>query len=109
MVLAIFAIAGFGPISLTCLVGFYIVAMRPLWFFDLVGDMYDNPAPFRTKRSATAEKQAFSVRIKCFLTLLALFLLDIAPIPITSPIAILIVLIRPTWFQRVVLGVYGRI
>ena len=107
-VLSIFALVGFGPISPTCLLGFYIVAMRPLWFFALVGNVYDNPPRFQMSDSATAGNHAILARIKCFLSLLALLILDIAPIPVTAMIAFPIVLIRPKWFKCTVLKVYGR-
>ena len=108
-VLSIFALLGFGPISPTCLVGFYIVVTRPLWFFTLVGNLYDNPSQFQISDSDNAGNHSILVRIKCFFSLLALLILDIAPIPVTAMIAFPIVLGRPNWFKRVVLKVYGRI
>ncbi len=105
LVLSIFAVMGFGPISPTCLVGFYIVAMRPLWFFDLVSDLYDMP---QTTLSLEKGKQAIGARVMCFLILLVLFIIDIAPIPVTALFAFPIVLGRPIWFQRVVISVYGK-
>ena len=107
-VLAIFAGIGFGPVSPTCLIGFYIVAMRPLWFFTFVGDLYNNQAQFRTNNWPNPGRHAIAARIKCSLCLSVLFILDIAPIPVTALIALPIVLGRPDWFKHIVLNVYGK-
>ena len=108
LVLAIFAVIGLGPVSPTCLVGFYIIGMRPLWFFKFVGDLYNNQAQFRTINWPNSGKHAIAARIKCLLCLSILFILDLAPIPVTALIAVPIVLGRPNWFQHTVLNVYGK-
>jgi len=107
LVFSIFAVIGFGPISPTCLIGMYIVVMRPLWFFNLVSNLYDNPSDFQTKLSNNPGRQAVQARIKCFLSLLTIFIIDIAPIPVASLFAFTVVLGRPKWFQSVVANVYG--
>ncbi|MFZ2450994.1 MAG: hypothetical protein WAW36_10790 [Methylovulum miyakonense] len=106
-VFAVFAVIGFGPVSPGCLIGMAVVAMRPRWFWALVTDMYaDLPEPLPDCPAKT-EGQTKETRIKCFLCLLGLFILDIAPVPVTPVIASGIILLRPTAFYRVVSGVYG--
>ncbi|MGD0960020.1 MAG: hypothetical protein ABSB19_09445 [Methylomonas sp.] len=102
-VFSIFAIIGFGPISPGCLIGMYIVVVRPRWFLDLACNIYEHaPLPDFNRRTAT-------VRIRCFLSLLVLFIMDIAPVPVTPSVAFVIILGRPMWFYRTVIGVYGGI
>jgi hypothetical protein len=101
-VFAIFAVIGFGPVSPGCLIGMYVVIMRPNWFLQLVDDLYSNPMP----QDLIASK---NTRIKVFLCLLILFVIDIAPVPVTPVIAFVIILSRPQWFLRVVKGVYSRV
>ena len=102
-VFSIFAIIGFGPISPGCLIGLYIVAMRPQWFRRLVNAMYDYPdlSDFITAR------QTRNARSKSLLCLLALLTIDIVPVPVTPVVAFAIILSRPMWFYRVVRHVYG--
>lgn len=104
-VFAVFAIIGFGPVSPGCLIGMYIVIKRPTWFQNLVSGVYDQPDP---PNSVTAEDTR-SARLKSFLSLLTLFLIDIAPVPVTPVIAFAIILIRPRWFYLLVSRVYGRL
>lgn len=107
-VFSIFAIIGFGPVSPGCLIGMSIVALRPQWFLRLMDNMYANkPLPERACPTRT-EAQTKQARIRCFLSLLGLFIIDIAPVPVTPVIAFGIILSRPLWFYRVVLNVYGR-
>ncbi|MCX7100786.1 MAG: hypothetical protein NTX38_04660 [Methylobacter sp.] len=100
-VFAVFAVIGFGPVSPGCLIGMYVVIKRPHWFSTLVDDLYGNPMP---KRLITSNK----VRIKAFLCLLTLFILDIAPVPVTPVVAVVIILSRPQWFLSIVKGVYNK-
>jgi hypothetical protein len=101
-VFAIFAIIGFGPISPGCLIGMYVVIMRPNWFLKLIDDLYGKPVP----KVLIASK---NIRIKAFLCLLTLFIMDIAPVPVTPVVACVIILSRPQWFLRVVKGVYSEV
>ncbi|MEQ1622756.1 MAG: hypothetical protein ABL919_15225 [Methylococcales bacterium] len=103
-VFSVFAIIGFGPISPGCLIGMFIVIARPKWFFRLIDAMYEQP--ISTGSIATAE-QTQKARINCFLSLFSLFIIDIAPVPVTPVIAIVIILSRPMWFYRIVKNVYG--
>lgn len=101
-VFAIFAIIGFGPISVTCLIGMYVVLMRPQWFWELICNLYAKlPLPQPVKHIHHA-------RIKCFLSLVGLFIIDIAPVPVNSVIAIIIVLSRPMWFYSLAANIYDK-
>ncbi|MDD5271905.1 MAG: hypothetical protein PHU14_04220 [Methylovulum sp.] len=105
-VFAVFAIIGFGPVSPGCLIGMSIVIMRPAWFWALTNNVYaQRPLPILTPATALHTRQA---RIKCGLSLLALFIIDIAPVPVTPVIAFAIILTRPLWFFKTVAGVYGK-
>lgn len=46
-------------------------------------------------------------RIKCALVLIALMMISIVPIPITSTIGLYVVIFRPAWFKRLVDNVYA--
>ncbi len=100
-VFAVFAIIGFGPISPGCLIGMYVIIKRPNWFSKLVDDLYGNPM----HQNLIASN---NVRIKAFLCLLTLFIIDIAPVPVTPVVAVVIILSRPQWFFCVVKGVYSE-
>jgi hypothetical protein len=90
------------------LIGIYIVIERPRWFFNLVGNLYERQPPLQNRVSPDSEKQTRRTRINCFLSLLGLFIADIAPIPVTALIAFTVILNRPLWFVRVVASVYGK-
>ncbi len=99
-VFAIFSVIGFGPVSPGCLIGMYVVIMRPTWFLQLVDNLYNN-------FTAPGFIASNNTRIKAFLCLLALFIIDIAPVPVTPVIAFVIILSRPQWFLRIVRDVYS--
>jgi hypothetical protein len=103
-VFAVFAIIGFGPISPGCLIGMYVVLFRPLWFWTLTVNLYANKSLPQTIIEAEQTKQT---RKKCFLSLLGLFIIDIAPVPVTPVVAFVIILSRPLWFYQMVARVYG--
>ena len=101
-VFAIFAVIGFGPVSPGCLIGMYVVIMRPTWFLQLVDNLYsDIKAPDFVA--------SYNTGIRAFLCLLILFIIDIAPVPVTPVIAFVIIMGRPQWFLRVVRNVYSDI
>lgn len=105
-VFSIFAIIGFGPISPGCLIGMYIVVKRPDWFRLLVEAMYRD----KTRDTGfVSTAQTRETRIKTFASLFTLFLIDIAPVPVTPVIAFAVILSRPNWFYRVVRRVYGEV
>lgn len=103
-VFSIFAVIGFGPISLGCLIGMYVVLKRPPWFWQLTNNLYVEKTPMQ---SGVTMKEKQLMRKKCFLSLLILFIIDIAPVPVTPVIAFAIILSRPLWFYRVVSTIYG--
>ena len=108
LVLTALAIIGFGPVSITCLIGMHVVISRPRWFYRLTRSIYRDASPGRPMRSAKPRSLALGVRFMTFLSLLFLLILDIAPVPVTGAIAIYVVLTRPAWFQSLVFKVYGE-
>ncbi len=48
-----------------------------------------------------------NIRKKTFLFLLSLFMVDIAPVPVTPVVAFMIILSRPKWFYTLVLNIYA--
>lgn len=46
-------------------------------------------------------------RIKCALVLIVLMAFSVSPIPITSSIALWVVIFRPKWFKRLVDKIYA--
>lgn len=104
IVFSIFAIIGFGPVSPGCLIGMTVVAFRPRWFWRLAVNLYGDKtlAPIL----AITESQSQQTRKKCFLSIVALFILDIAPVPVTPVVAFFIILTRPDWFYRLVAVIY---
>lgn len=103
----IFAIIGFGPISPGCLIGMYVVVKRPEWFSALCKKLYARTTNFPSSLSVNTDKDSKSVRIKCFLCILGLFIIDIAPVPVTPVVAYVIILSRPIWFYTLVDNVYA--
>lgn len=101
-VFSVFAIIGFGPVSPGCLIGMYVVLKRPTWFRHLIGEMYGNQQ--LTFEINAAEQ--FAVRKKTIFFLLCLFIVDIAPVPVTPVIAFVIILSRPLWFYQRVARIY---
>ncbi len=101
-VFSIFAIIGFGPISPGCLIGMTVVLIRPIWFWNLIGNLYNNPQPCELSFSIEVKK----ARQKTFLFLFCLFVIDIAPVPVTPVIAFCIILGRPLWFYQIVKKIY---
>jgi hypothetical protein len=90
------------------LIGMFVVLMRPLWFWNLVSNLYARPKPYHAVPAVDIVNQANKTRKKSFLCLLGLFIIDIAPIPITPVIAFGIILGRPLWFYRLVSRIYGQ-
>lgn len=109
LVMAVFEVIGFGPVSLTCLAGFYVVGARPRWFLEVVRRLYErgsgNQGPASDPDGPGQNSRL--VRLKCLLSLLGLFILDIAPVPITGTIGLYIVIMRPKWFYALTEKIYG--
>lgn len=110
LVMAALALIGFGPLSLTCLIGFYILVARPSWFLAVVRELYRDPAPSMPGSASTlgAGSPALGVRLKTAAFLLMLLILDIAPVPVTGTIGLYVILTRPAWFQRLAYAIYGQ-
>jgi hypothetical protein len=106
-VFAIFAVIGFGPISPGCLIGMFVVLIRPKWFLALILAMYQTKPRLKYKDALNTITYVENARIKAFLSLLTLFLIDIAPVPVTPIIAYGIILVRPLWFYYWVVSVYS--
>ncbi|MGX2030738.1 hypothetical protein [Methylocaldum gracile] len=107
--LTVLAIIGFGPLSLTCLIGLFIVVRRPERFYQVVENLYRGTAcgsidcaPGQHGHGSEARK----ARIKSFLCLFILLVLDIAPVPVAGSIGLYVVLIRPCWFKTLVERIY---
>ena len=107
-VFSVFAIIGFGPISPGCLIGMYLVMQRPAWFWKMINNLYTIQYPPLPVIEIT-EKQTKQVRKQCFLSLLGLFIIDIAPVPVTPVIAFFIIIIRPKWFYQMVAVIYSGV
>ena len=101
-VFSLFALIGFGPISPGCLIGMYIVSRRPPWFLQLTQQLYAGSAVLSSVRPTPAGH----IRIRCFCSLVLLFIIDIAPVPVTPVLAFGIILARPAWFYPLVQAVY---
>ncbi len=107
LVFAIFAIIGFGPVSPGCLIGMYSVMARPLWMLRVVRGLYQREGQPIHPVPPIEPGISGRVRIKAFLTFLTLFLIDIAPYPVTPSLAIPVILIRPRWFYEWVERIYA--
>jgi hypothetical protein len=108
--LTVLAIIGFGPLSLTCLIGLFIVLRRPDWFYQVVKNLYRDTARGSEDCTGQEEKRRSATRIariKTFLSLLVLLVLDIAPVPVAGSIGLYVVVARPCWFKRLVEKIYG--
>ena len=107
LVFGVFAGIGFGPVSPGCLIGMFSVMFRPQWMLQVVRGLYQNQGqPMYSVPPAESEALR-TLRIKGFLSFLVLFLIDIAPYPVTPSIAIPIILIRPRWFYEWVERIYA--
>jgi hypothetical protein len=108
LVFSAFAVIGFGPISPGCLIGFYVVLARPPWFIELVRELYTRQDGQRLYPAPPNPPHPRRTRRKCFFSLLALFIADIAPVPVTPAVAFVILLSRPRWFYETVEAVYWQ-
>lgn len=106
-VFSLFAIIGFGPISPGCLIGMYVVTTRPDWFIKLVRELYSDQGKLRFPLP-NPPFNSLLTRQRCFLSLLGLFILDIAPVPVTPVVAFIILLSRPRWFYEMVEKIYAH-
>lgn len=107
VVFSVFALIGFGPISLGCLIGMYVLLKKPSWFWTLAGHLYKglNIPNYSTQLSI---KQSNRTRYLCFASIVFLFIIDIAPVPVTPVVAFYIILLRPIWFIHLVAKIYAH-
>lgn len=109
LVLLVLSVLGFGPVSLTALIGVVVVLKRPDWFlravFDIYRDSHQTLPVNTTDRPQSAAR--WGIRIRTVITLAGLMILDIAPVPIVGAIGLWIVTFRPAWFLLLVARIYG--
>lgn len=111
LVLLMLSAIGFGPLSLTALIGMYVVWRRPHWFEHVVQGVYRNRPVVSAENPtlvAPIDGSALGTRIRCFLALAILLALDIAPIPVVGAIGMYVLIRRPIWFLDLVSRIYGR-
>jgi hypothetical protein len=106
-VFLVFAIIGFGPISPGCLIGMFVVLIRPKCFLALTLAMYRTHCGESRLEELDNSPYIKNARIKAFFSLVTLFLIDIAPVPVTPVIAFCIIFMRPFWFYSLVVSVYS--
>lgn len=106
-VFSVFFFIGFGPISPGCLIGLYSVVARPRWLLTLVRDIYTRDGQRPTPLPPVQPQEATPTRKRCFLGIFGLFLLDIAPVPVTPCVVFFLLLTRPAWFYRRVEAIYA--
>lgn len=112
LVMTLLSIIGFGPLSLTCLIGMGVVVGRPRWFYAVVENLYRDPACGPTDCSPKQQAKGSGttgIRIQCLLCLAVLLALDIAPVPVTGSIGLYVVIMRPPWFKALVEKIYGGV
>lgn len=107
LVLLFLSAIGFGPVSLTALIGMAIVVGRPAWFLRVVLDVYRGSCQLPPITSRQHPKPALGARVRTFMTLAALMILDIAPFPVVGSFGLGIATFRPAWFLRLVAKIYG--
>ena len=100
------SIIGFGPLSLTCLIGIYVVLARPAWFSAVVSELYRDVPGASAHRVVRSGSGSTGVRLRTLFWLVVLLVLDIAPVPVTGSIGLYVVIARPPWFYRLVEAVY---
>ena len=109
LVMLLFSLIGFGPLSLTCLIGIYVVLVRPAWFIRVARNLYLRPnVSVKSENMPSVPAGNFLVRGKAFINLVMLLILDIAPLPIAGIIGLTVVLFRPVWFIELVEQIYAH-
>lgn len=98
------SLIGFGPLSITCLIGLHAVLARPDWLLRTTRALYGRPT---AATGLTEPAPNGWLRLKVVAALLALLLLDIAPVPVTGTIGLSVVLLRPPWFLELVEAIYA--
>lgn len=107
LVFSLFAVIGFGPVSPGCLIAMYAVLARPRWLLAVARCLYEQAGQPLYPAPPPEPAGSGKVRVKAFLGFLTLFIIDIAPYPVTPSIAIPVILLRPRWFYNLVERVYS--
>lgn len=107
LVMLMLSVIGFGPLSLTCLIGIYVVLARPAWFLGVAHRLYRGTPRADAAGGNRPAPHAAAIRIQTLLALVILLILDIAPIPVTGSIGLYVVLFRPAWFVERVEAIYA--
>jgi len=102
-------ILGFGPLSITCLIGFYVVLARPIWFLTLVRNLYWRTSAVNPQVARQQSGNSFAARVKVSLSLLVLLILDIAPVPVTGVLGLFVIITRPPWFAELIEAIYADV
>lgn len=103
--LFILNLIGFGPISLTALIGIYLLWARPPCFLTWVRKIYERP---HQRSRLPVNTRACKRQIEGSLILLGLFIIDVLPVPVTGGVAIVITWFRPKSFLNWLEAVYGQ-
>lgn len=107
LALLLLSAIGFGPISITALIGITVVLKRPAWFLRLVLDVYaEKPGALATTEKSLLPPSR-GTRLRVLAALAALLILDIAPFPVVGSIGLWIVSTRPLGFLLLVKRIYG--
>lgn len=107
LALLLLSAIGFGPVSITALIGMTVVLKRPAWFLRLALDVYgDRPSHLGTIPTMRP-RAAWGTRLSALAVLTVLMILDIAPFPVVGSIGLWIVGFRPAGFLRLVNRIYG--
>jgi hypothetical protein len=86
----------------------YSVVARPQRLLGVTRALYQRQGVPMFSMSSIESESSKRIRLKAFLSFLILFLIDIAPYPVTPSIAIPIILIRPRWFYEWVERIYAN-
>ncbi len=103
--LFILNLIGFGPISLTALIGLYLLWTRPPWFLTWARGVYGQSHRKTRSRIKTCIR---SKQIKGSIILICLFIIDVLPVPMTGSIALFITCFRPKSFLNWLESIYSR-
>jgi hypothetical protein len=108
LVMAAIDVVGLGPLCITCLLGMGILVGRPEWFRVLVRDLYQGKGALAAEsRAGEGQPNSLSTRVKCFLALSVLMVVDILPVPVAGSIGMYVAVLRPMWFRDLVDRIYG--
>lgn len=96
---------GFGPVSLTALIGLYLLWTRPPWFLTWARGVYGQSYQ---KTRSPIKTGIRPKQIKASIILIGLFIIDVLPVPVTGSIALFIICFRPKSFLNWLESIYSR-